>query len=452
MARLATEAYVDNIALPDYGPLAGRPTVLAAGDKALYFAVDDNGGTVYQVVSGAWEKWAAGVGSEAAITTLNSEVATLNSGVSTLNGEVATNTADIATNAAAVTTKAQALTPTAVKTANYTAASGEFVPVDCTAGNITVTLPTAPPDKTRIGVKLIAVTGIFAVTIARGGTDVFNKTGGSTTLSLSYANQSALLQYNASSGIWYVQSTDVPLAGLDTRYIAPTLVDVKGDLIVASADNTVVRKAAGANNKILIADSAQSDGLDWQKVSDMIKVGSTRDRVYPEDLGESLDRRRSSECSTMSRLFVSATAGNPVSGSIYSGLAYARTAQTFTQIRLATGTTTPAGITDFRLGVWLADGITKLTETANSNGIVTVGGTSYTLNLLASVVAAEGDKFYLGGGWIGTTPGVFRGIASLSSIVQLVPTLERSASGWTTGNALPNLSSSSSLYPWIELL
>lgn len=46
--------------------------------------------------------------------------------------------------------------------------------------------------------------------------------------------------------------------------IATTLVDAKGDLIVATADNTVARKAVGANNTFLTADSAQADGLAWR--------------------------------------------------------------------------------------------------------------------------------------------------------------------------------------------
>lgn len=45
--------------------------------------------------------------------------------------------------------------------------------------------------------------------------------------------------------------------------ISPTIVDVKGDLIVATAADTVARKAAGANDTVLTADSTQSDGLRW---------------------------------------------------------------------------------------------------------------------------------------------------------------------------------------------
>lgn len=45
--------------------------------------------------------------------------------------------------------------------------------------------------------------------------------------------------------------------------INPTIVDAKGDLIGATADNTPARLAVGANNTVLTADSAQATGLRW---------------------------------------------------------------------------------------------------------------------------------------------------------------------------------------------
>lgn len=44
---------------------------------------------------------------------------------------------------------------------------------------------------------------------------------------------------------------------------SPTLVDAKGDLLVGTADNTVIRQAIGTNNQVLMADSAQTDGVKW---------------------------------------------------------------------------------------------------------------------------------------------------------------------------------------------
>lgn len=50
--------------------------------------------------------------------------------------------------------------------------------------------------------------------------------------------------------------------------IPATIMDVKGDIIVATAADTAARKAAGANNTFLVADSAQTDGLAWRTVAD----------------------------------------------------------------------------------------------------------------------------------------------------------------------------------------
>ncbi len=47
------------------------------------------------------------------------------------------------------------------------------------------------------------------------------------------------------------------------EYIPRSLVDAKGDLIVATADGTVARLPAGSNGQVLASDSAQATGLRW---------------------------------------------------------------------------------------------------------------------------------------------------------------------------------------------
>lgn len=145
-----------------------------------------------------------------------------------------------------------ALVPTAVKTANYSAAAGDLVPVDTTSGAVTVTLPSAPADKTRIAVKLVIQGGTNAVTIARGGSDVFNKTGGSTSLALSLLFQAVSLQYKASGGIWYVVGDDLPLGDLDARYVLGAL-DTDGALTANSDTRVASQKAVKTYADALIA-------------------------------------------------------------------------------------------------------------------------------------------------------------------------------------------------------
>jgi hypothetical protein len=48
-----------------------------------------------------------------------------------------------------------------------------------------------------------------------------------------------------------------------TGYILESLLDTKGDIIAASADNTPVRVVVGTNGQVLVADSTQAAGIKW---------------------------------------------------------------------------------------------------------------------------------------------------------------------------------------------
>jgi hypothetical protein len=116
---------------------------------------------------------------------------------------------------------AQTLTSTAIKTSAYTASPGDFIPVDTSGGNVTITLPSSPANNTRVEIKMVNTTvnpnngyGNNIVIFSTGGSDVLNKASGNTTGYLTILNQAVMLQYTASSGIWYVQSDDLPQSSI----------------------------------------------------------------------------------------------------------------------------------------------------------------------------------------------------------------------------------------------
>ena len=135
------------------------------------------------------------------------------------------------------------LTPTAVKTTNYTAAAGDFVPCDtATTGSFTVTLPTAPADFSTVGVKMVKSSGTRTVTVTAGGTDVINVAGVSS-LTITLGTDTVVVQYQASSGIWYVLGRGIGPQSLDTIATANATAGS-----VAMNSNKLTGLSAGTTN------------------------------------------------------------------------------------------------------------------------------------------------------------------------------------------------------------
>ena len=64
---------------------------------------------------------------------------------------------------------------------------------------------------------------------------------------------------NVEDGADVTDATNVAAAGA----VMATLADAKGDIIVATADNTFTRVAVGADSNVLTADSGQASGVTW---------------------------------------------------------------------------------------------------------------------------------------------------------------------------------------------
>lgn len=60
----------------------------------------------------------------------------------------------------------------------------------------------------------------------------------------------------------------------DAAYVAKSIVDAKGDLLVGTADNTVGVIGAGSNGQVLTVNSATASGLSWATVGSFSPAGS----------------------------------------------------------------------------------------------------------------------------------------------------------------------------------
>ena len=72
--------------------------------------------------------------------------------------------------------------------------------------------------------------------------------------------------WDATDNVWYPIGTGTHSHSdyiTQATAISPTLVDAKGDIIAASAADTVARLAVGANDTVLTADSSAATGLKW---------------------------------------------------------------------------------------------------------------------------------------------------------------------------------------------
>ena len=110
-------------------------------------------------------------------------------------------------------------------------------------------------DQDTVNEEIVEVT-------ARSGTTLTVTRGVDGTSAVSH-DSGAVVNHGVSA-----RDFDEPNAFINgTGFIAPTIVDAKGDLIVGTADNTVARLGAGTNGFVLTADSAETGGLKWAEAA-----------------------------------------------------------------------------------------------------------------------------------------------------------------------------------------
>ena len=127
-----------------------------------------------------------------------------------------------------------------VYTTAHTGVGGEYARVDASAGNVPVTLPTAPANNTTIGVQQIAVSlGVYTTTVTCGTGDALNKTSGPAAYTLTLASQGAIFQYNAAGHFWLVTADNLSLSQTDKRYLTVFNPANYGAIGNNTADDTI---------------------------------------------------------------------------------------------------------------------------------------------------------------------------------------------------------------------
>jgi hypothetical protein len=97
--------------------------------------------------------------------------------------------------------------------------------------------------------------------------DLLTATADNTVTRLGVGSNGQTLTANSATATgleWQTPSNDIPVS----------IVNAKGDLVIGTADNTVSRFGVGTNGQVLTADSNQGDGLVWATPAAGVSLGS----------------------------------------------------------------------------------------------------------------------------------------------------------------------------------
>lgn len=126
------------------------------------------------------------------------------------------------------------------------------------SGGNTMTLAIDPDTASEEIVLLTGVSGsTLTITRAQAGTTDIAHTSGATVRHV----------------LTSLELTDFET--VKSNYISKTTVNAKGDILAATADDTVTRLAVGSNGQVLTADSTTATGIKWAAVTNEVTASST---------------------------------------------------------------------------------------------------------------------------------------------------------------------------------
>lgn len=147
------------------------------------------------------------------------------------------------------------VSPTSLKTSAYSAAAGELVLCDATAGTFSVSLPASPIDGTQIGVKKMDNSGNLPL-VATGGADVFEP--GTNSFAISTQYRSVVFQYKASNATWYAVAMYLSVSSLN---IPNAFTDLAGNVTAGQlpAQASLTQAFTNANYATVSRPTARTD-------------------------------------------------------------------------------------------------------------------------------------------------------------------------------------------------
>lgn len=177
-------------------------------------------------------------------------------------------------------------------------------------GTVEPTLVWLDPDegfslRTRVTLLEQSANGIPQALVDFKG-DLLTATADNTVTRLGVGSNGQVLTANSATATglqWQTPSNDIPVS----------IVDAKGDLVIGTAADTVARFGVGTNGQVLTADSNQAEGLAWVTPAAGVSLGS----ATPQNLGTAA---AGTSANASHEDHVHATTGLALSGHDHSGV------------------------------------------------------------------------------------------------------------------------------------